>query len=194
MKNWNAFFGTLVIVIGLSVGCGYPIGKYANPMNGRVAKAETAPEPKITPQTPTDLVKPEPAVKATAAVMEESPAEVEETPQTHAVLSMHSSLETSAPDVLSDHLEALQAPVWVKKTMRRKIERIQQKASQQGLDPQLRLIIILAVIAIILGLVAGLLDALTGFWGLWWIFYIAASILLVIALILGLLYLVNEVL
>ncbi len=194
MKNWNAFFGTLVIVIGLSVGCGYPIGKYANPMNGRVAKAETATEPKIAPQTPTDLVKPEPAVQATAAVMEESPAEVEETPQTHAVLSMHSSLGTSAPDVLSDHLEALQAPVWVKKTMRRKIERIQQKASQQGLDPQLRLIIILAVIAIILGLVAGILDALIGFGGLWWIFYLAASILLVIALILGLLYLVNEVL
>lgn len=194
MKNWNAFFGTLVIVIGLSVGCGYPIGKYANPMNGRVAKAETATEPKEAPPTPTDLVKSETAVQASAEVMEESPAEVEETPQAHALLSMHSSLGTSAPDVLSDHLEALQAPVWVKKTMRRKIERIQQKASKQGLDPQLRLIIILAVIAIILGLVAGILDALIGFGGLWWIFYLAASILLVIALILGLLYLVNEVL
>lgn len=194
MKHWNAFLGTLVILFGLSTGCGYPVGKYANPMNGRVAKS-TAP---VAPKE----VKAEPAAEtvATTEVPFTEEAEVETyadaatdvQPMVGSGLNQLLAASRSAWQV--DQVMPFQAPKWVKKTFRRKMERVESKAGAQGLDRQLRLIIILAAVAIIIALVAGILAAITGGWGLWWIMQVAAGIIMVIALVLGLIYLINEVL
>lgn len=199
MKSAYTFLLPMLLGITLLTSCAKYVNHYRNPMNGRVQTAQKEADKAEDLAAIQEMN--EMGSDETSEIPEMEYASKEETHIMH--------FENSASPVtnmmqaftrqgqltygqVSELTERVELPQWVRKPLQRKM-RLDKVDSTQKIDAELRLIILLAGIALILAILASIFAGITGKLGLWWILHLAAGIIFVVALILGLIYLLEKI-